>query len=508
MFYKSVADSLAFFSVFEKHFSFWYLIPLVIIFCLLAFKARKDIFKQVASLNWWPYVFIVFLVTVVMLKNYGFFDDSNDSRSEDYKIAAKFYAIKQEYMVCHYGKGNDCFAEATMEKAPGYSFLLSWFFRLFGVSSQTALAFSLLLALAAPIILFFTLLVITGRLLISFPLALLFALNKKFIEYATQTEVVMITIFFIIVSLFFAAVYYKSGNRELLMAAACSFLLLGYVRAEYLLLFAVFLLFNWKEFFSIGRVNRLFSLVLAVLFIFLILHSLTEMPRHADSNGNYLVASKLYERIPSKAQAFLFRQHYVFLIPVLAFSLLWLRKPKTVAFFALVHLILFSALILMFQNDYLNNYFAPLLPSLFVGLGAGAQRLCLLDSKYASKRCYFAYPIFLFLLLAFFFFSLPYTHAGFEQYSVRSFDDLMNGIDKGVVFTHTQPITSRLLLRTNLTVVLTTDPRRIRQFVSDDSYLVSLKSEFHAHEVDAVLNSFNMTVVRESQGVWIYKFEK
>ena len=485
MFLRNLADIFAFFIPFEKNFSFLYLLILSFLYLYLIIQNRKTILKQIKKIRLIAYGAIIFAITFGFIWNYSPFSDSLDSRSEDYKLAAKYYAQKQKYVVCNYGQGDDCFMEAQMEKAPGYSFLLSLFYMVFGISSHKAVLFNLIIALCTPIVLFLSLYIMTNNTFISFLTLLLLVVNKKFIEFATQTSVMNITIFFIVLSFFFMSVYFKSNKKEIIILVLYSLLFLSYMRAEYLILLVIFFVFTIKDITKIyNKQNKYFFYVFIMLLLFLILHSFTETRYHTSPGGNLFSFAEMGERLIKKTNIFLFKNFYIVLLPFIIFSFDRLKKTKSFAFYPIVHLIVFSFLILVFQHDGGIRYFAALVPSLFIIIGIGSNNL--LRSKFLNDKFWrrIKYCFITFIYISFFLLSLPYHKYDFNNISTSCFDDLVDGLDNSVLFIPNQPLVSRTLLGTDLTAAIAFGPEFVKQILNSTNrvqskYLIKLDNEYH-----------------------------
>lgn len=495
MLLQSLADAFAFFVPFEKNISFWYLLVFLLSFLYLIFKNRKTIFSLIKNRLLIVYVAVTLIVAVIFIGHYSPFSDHLDSRSEDYKLAAKYYAQKQKYSACRYGQGDDCFMESQMEKAPGYPFLLSLFYRGAGISSDKAILFNFVIALCIPILLVLSIYITTNNVFTSFLSSLLFALNKDFIAYSTQTSVMNITIFFVALSFFFMSVYYKSKKKDIIFLVLYSLLFLGYMRAEYILFLAIFCIFNIKDIANVyKKTNKYLFYLFIILSLFSILHFCTEMAYHTAPDGRLFLFSAFPDRLIENINIFLFQNHFIILAFFFLFSIRNISAKKF-AFYPLIHLIVFIPLILLFQNDGVNRYSVALLPSLFIIIGIGSNNF--LKSKYLNKRFYkkMKYVLIVFVYVFFFLLSLPYHRYSYYDNSTECFDDLIGGLDNGLLFFPNQPLLSRTLLETNLTGAVILSPGFVKQISnsisnSQPKYLVRLNNEYHLKTADMALENF------------------
>ncbi len=510
MFLKNLADAFSFFAPFEKNLSFYYLFVFLLSFIYLLSENRRRILDGIKKNFLLKYLFVILLLTLLILAFFSPFADTNDSRSEDYKLAAKYYAENQRYTLCKFGNSTQCFVENRMEKAPGYPFLLSIFYIIFHPTSINASIFNFIIALFSPLLVFIIIYAATKRSMVSLLASLLFAAHPEFVEYATKAEVINITIFFVLVSFLFIQIYYKSKNGGILVLSAYALLFLAYMRAEYLILLFAFLLFNFKDAKdSFKKQGRYFLGLFFMMVLFLILHSFTEMIYHTSPEGTYLSLNLITERIAENSGLVLF--FAIFFMPFAFFAFDRKNKTRSLEFYALMHVFIFAFLIASFQAKMAwQMYFNALLPSFFIIIGVGSSKF--LKSEILKKKEYLKIVIAAIAYLSIFLLMLSgfnFKRIGLNDYSTDNFDYLIKDIEGDIVITGNRALSSRAILETSLTAANLQDfeyPEKIKEILNSQSYKKKyfFKIAYGYHD-SLVFDNFNTKLIAKKGEVELYE---
>jgi hypothetical protein len=290
---KELAKEFHFFVEFERRTSYFYMLIFIIVIIYLIYLNRSIIFKYINKRS----VLICLIIAVIsayVIYNNSVFSDFNDSRSEDYKLSAYYYSTNRLYQVCDYGNHTTCSIESQMEKAPGYPFLLSIFFSIFGASFEVATAFNYVVSILTPVLLFMLLYIATGAYAIPFFISILFVFNSNYLFYATQSEVMPTAMLFTVIAYIFITIKAKYRNKKnkyqnnkqacsLELLSLYALLFLSYIRAEFILLLIAYSIINWKDItITIQMSNPIYTFILTTLIVFLMFHSFTEMSFHTS----------------------------------------------------------------------------------------------------------------------------------------------------------------------------------------------------------------------------------
>lgn len=153
-------------------------------------------------------------------------------------------------------------------KSIGWPFILTIFFRIFGISNWTALYTSTILGALTVFNIFFLAFIITNNKPISLASSLIFSLFASHIRWSASAETNIASLFFILLTMFFCFLYYKNKRTSLLWLALVSLAFTNQFRPEnytfpFLFLFGC-ILFNKK---FLKNVNIRFILPWLVLLI-------------------------------------------------------------------------------------------------------------------------------------------------------------------------------------------------------------------------------------------------
>lgn len=427
-YYRSIISSLI---RFEMKYSYYYLSILFLIFFYLIFRFRKEIFHSIEFKKLKYYILTIMSITIIIITSFSPLQDYINSRAQDYKSAGAVYSETQEYLLCEYWNGNECIGQKRMEKAPGYPFILSIVFRIFGISTKNAIYFNFIISLTIPILLFFIFVNQNIDKNISFFLSVLFAINSFFRANATQTETLNVSNFFLIFSFFIMSTYFKSDDSNsksgLMILLLYSFLILGFIRGEYFIYSLLFIILNIRKFTKIFiSKNKLLVVFFIIFLIILMLHNITEMGAHRGRDGGFISVRYLLE--DSHRYHFLdkFFVHdlMIFLLPFFIISLVSLSNKNRFEFYPIFFFLLMTTSFLIFHGPDGTRYFTIQATTFFIIAGIGIEKMkC--KNKYINSI-----PITIILITLIIFSSINMYVNGKPVINGNDFYNIMDSIEQ------------------------------------------------------------------------------
>lgn len=410
----------------EQSYSFYYLLFFLIIFIYLLFINKKNILRKIdLKKNKYFLIAIIILSFLILL----FFSPKNDyinSRAHDYKAAGYFLATEQKYQICEFFDGDDCILPYRMEKSPGYPFILSLLFILFGASSISTIIFNFVLAIFIPVLLYLLLYLLISKKWLSFFISCLFLVNSFYLKSSTESEVFNISTFFLLFSFFLVIKYYFRPEPKTFYLAIFSLLFLGFLRGEYIIFSLLFIVLNYKMFISCFKSKqKFFNYIFVLFFAILLIHNITEIKIQSDSDGTFVSIENLKpdENHYSFLKDFFFLNNFIFVLPIFLFSLFYLKNLNNPRFYILFSFLAFTLIILSYHSNDGARYFIPHTSTFFLCLGLGAYNIFSLF-EYKSVKVFVYFLFFIVFLLNILFFL---KHGGID-YDGENFRKIMEKI--------------------------------------------------------------------------------
>lgn len=189
------------------------LLAILILGVCFNFRDTAGMFKKMARKDW-LFLLIIFIVGllvrlyVVPHRHYVFYDEY-----EHINIAKNMAETKQ-FSYCNFYLDGKCLSSSLPQWTPGYYFLLSLFFGLFGVSEVGAYTFNVFLGAFSVVLLFLVTYLITQKNSVSFIAALMLTFCPLHLKFSGNSSLEMVSFFFILFSLLGLFVFLKSPTNK------------------------------------------------------------------------------------------------------------------------------------------------------------------------------------------------------------------------------------------------------------------------------------------------------
>lgn len=411
------------------------------------------------------YLIILIIISSIPLIIFSPFNDTQNSKAADYVFAAKSYNDIKQINLCSFGKAGKCLKLLPMDKAPGYPFLLSLVFGIFGDSSKVATYFNFVISMLIIILLFVILLRITKNKLLSFLIAFSFSMNRLFLEYATQNESVTLAIFFCAFFVFLMSIQptQKKSFYLILFFSLCG---LSLIREEYFLFTIMYVATYLKRAWELEGINRIMIVVLLIfLTLFCGIDVVAKTGIHTDSEGNIFSFERLYTRTINSPILI-----YLILIIMLIFSILFKEvcKMGSLSFWILLYFCIYLFVYSSYKVFAIERYITLLLLPLYVLIAIVLNTVMINNSLIINKTWkILVISIFCLILLSGIYW--PNGKLKLGEGTMKTFDDMIRDIGDGLVIVENSPMISRILVDTNLTASICMDKREIQEIITQNN---------------------------------------
>ncbi|MBD3203501.1 hypothetical protein GF327_04355 [Candidatus Woesearchaeota archaeon] len=342
-----------------------YYLPLVfiiflsmIIFVLFNHKSLLNFIKKSFDKKNMILLSIIFLIGLFIRIHYFQPNDHIESIASEYKLGAKTFLVNQKYQLCLSGNITQCENSRLPRHVWGYPFLLSLFFKFFGISNQSAHLFNFIISLASIPLAYLLTFAFFKNKKASLVSSLILAVSFMHINWTTRNEVTILNVFFIGLSFLFLKLSMNSDDIKMYVLSFFTVLLTIQIRAENaLLLFIVFIVFlsnfkklQIKKYFRKDPYHILLNLLTFCL-IFIMLFFTYISVRHASGQHGENIIDFNYIRlqIPFLVQFWSHSLHLFFLIPIILFLTNKKNLMKSIA--PLIFLIIHTIMVIIFRAN-------------------------------------------------------------------------------------------------------------------------------------------------------------
>ncbi|MFP4111928.1 MAG: hypothetical protein ACLFUO_02935 [Candidatus Woesearchaeota archaeon] len=375
---KNIGDKFSFFTIFEKHISIVYMILLLSVSLFFIYKNKKTVFHIDKKLTYFLLGIIIICSSIIIL--YSPFSDFNDSRSEDYKIAAKYYADESKYHLCSYGNSDECYIEKKMDKNTGYPFIISLLYKFNKNYSNATIYFNFIISIIGLLLMFLTSVNLFRDRLFSFLLIVLLCLNPLFLKYSTQSTVMMITILSLSLVFYLITSNINKNRKEVAELLPIVLLWLSFFRAEYFLLTILYLIYylfdnkkTIKNYIKNNKESTFFIIFITFSYMIIILfHLLTETQHHTGTDEIFFLPSQFFFRFNVIYKSLFLNNIIGIALTLCIISSLFNRNFKKFLKYPLSQITIFGILILTFHS-YQERFLAILIPSIMLLAGMGLR---------------------------------------------------------------------------------------------------------------------------------------
>jgi hypothetical protein len=498
----------------EMRYSYIYmLILLAVSVCLIALNLRA--FAGLAK-GRFVTVSLVLIIIIAATAVFGLSPkgDLATSRSEDYRLAAKYYSLEGRYQLCKEGNRTVCFVPRTMDKAMGYPFLLSIFFSLFGIGISNSMLFNLIFAAFSPALLFLALYISTRNGYLSWFASLFLIFSGDFLRYSTQSEVINMCVFWFCLSVCLMAAYYRTRRRGLLAMTMFALLWLGYMRVELVLMSFMFIALNLRGFKAYWDkrtgMDALFFSIYALLFFLLLLHIPIDIYYSSSRvTGNYAGFGYLASRIIP-----FIGNYWMTITGVVAIFILSFRraaaKSDRIYLFCLACLVLYPLMILAYNgSESQGKYLAYLEPAIIMLIFLGLNLVLGMERINSLAKAALVGGALLGLLLFEGGYYLTGANPDNSYFSAGNVDALAASIQGGTVFAVETPIISRLQMYSNFTCSYVMNDslldREGEGMNGEEVYILLADEDIGSKQYDMLLGRVNMDLIGKSGSISLYR---
>ncbi len=486
------------FNYLEINYVFYFMFLILLCFGYILFKHSKFIIENISKYR--VYLLIIFIFTSIFSYSFSPIDDYNDSRSEDYKLAAKNLLEHQKYVLCSRYENNSCITYSKMEKSPGYSFILSLYYKIFNFDNSANYLNLIMFSLSACFI-FITLMNLINNKLISMYITFLYAINELLIYFSSMSESLIIMVVFISLFLMSYFSYMSKKDTNSLLTCLTFLFVICLIRAEYLFLLHLFLLFNFSKIKNLMLNNKIYFIIYFIVYSYLICHSIIEGSYHSDGEGNILRISLFLSSFK------LFIQYISLLFGMFIFFVFFSKNQMMLK----IYLLFYIMVITLFQGGFQTRYFVLLFPTIYVLIGLGFNNLVkYLSNKFNISNTLKIIIIFFVCLLSISIISFKNQNLG--DLSVTDADNLRNYVianyDESFVIHQHQVSLSRQLFNSNLSGIIYNK----YDFDNNNNFISNLSNDhnyiffqyFSEDYSSDILNMTNYKLVKESGDIKLY----